>query len=157
MEKQDFIKVVKFVIESKKQRSAWDKGVNSYCFELLENLENSSIYTDCEKVNFATFEKVVLNGAPSWGEYSWGGCSFIYNSDIAEALCSPSELKRSCNGRRNPNSREQWLDVQARALYQACNRLYRACLQVWNGDYQVVNGYFAITKAPKNISVKIAK
>lgn len=30
------------------------------------------------------------------------------------------------NGDRRPNSREEWLDVQARALYQAGARVFRA-------------------------------
>lgn len=66
------------------------------------------------------------NGASDWDQYSWGGSSLIYNSDIAERLCCPSELKKTRNGERRPNSREEWLDTQARALRQAAGRLTRA-------------------------------
>ena len=52
--------------------------------------------------------------------------SIIYDSDIAERLCTPSELKKTRNGERKPNSREEWLDVQARALRQAFSRIYTA-------------------------------
>lgn len=38
-----------------------------------------------------------------------------------------AELKRTDRGMNNPNSRETWLDVQARALYQACNRIRTIC------------------------------
>lgn len=38
-----------------------------------------------------------------------------------------SELKRKHGGMYEPNSRETWLDVQARALYQACNRIRTIC------------------------------
>lgn len=65
--------------------------------------------------------KAMLNGARDWKEFSKGGFSLIYNEDIAKRLCSPSELKKVENGRRNPNSREDWLDVQARALSQAAS------------------------------------
>lgn len=65
----------------------------------------------------------MLNGAQDWGQYSWGGSALIYDGDIAEHLCCPSELKKNRHGERRPNSREEWLDVQARALYQACNRV----------------------------------
>lgn len=44
-----------------------------------------------------------------------------------------SELKKTRHGERRPNSREEWLDTQARALYQACNRvarLYRSIMTV---------------------------
>ena len=66
-----------------------------------------------------------LDGAADWSQYSWGSCSLIYDSDIAERLCCPSELKKTRNGERRPNSREEWLDVQARALRQAANRVCR--------------------------------
>lgn len=68
-------------------------------------------------------EKALLNGADDWNAYSWGGCALCYDGDIAERLCSPSELKKTRNGERRPNSREEWLDVQARALYQAARRV----------------------------------
>lgn len=63
------------------------------------------------------------NGASDWNQYSWGGCSLIYNRDIAERVCNATELKR-CTYRDGslkdqPNGREAWLDVQARALFQA--------------------------------------
>ena len=103
-------------LEKRNDRSAWDKGVNIYAYELVEFIE--TIPTDIKKV-----ETVLLNGAEDWSQYSWGGCSLIYDSDIAERLCTPSELKKTKNGERRPNSREEWLDVQARALYQACNRI----------------------------------
>lgn len=100
-------------LESRKYRSAWDKGVNEYALELIENIDDNETPT----------KEMLLNGARTWNEFSWGGCSLIYNEDIAERLCCPSELKRTKNGQRKPNSREEWLDTQARALYQACNRV----------------------------------
>ena len=71
-------------------------------------------------------EEWLLNGASTWGEYSWGGSALIYNGDVAKRLCNPSELKRTHNGERRPNSREEWLDTQARALAQAAKRLIDA-------------------------------
>ena len=89
-------------------RSAWDKGVLAFALDLLESYEP----------NLITREGL-LNGARNWKEFSYGGCYFIYDCDIAEALCSPSELKKKRGGALPPNSRESWLDVQARALSQA--------------------------------------
>ena len=108
-------------LENMDKRSAWSKGVHTYAVELIEELENIE-----EVCNLNLLKKALLNGASDWAEYSWGGCSLIYNEDIAERLCTPSELKRTRNGERRPNAREQWLDVQARALYQACNRIAKA-------------------------------
>jgi len=68
----------------------------------------------------------LLNGADNWTQYSEGGCALIYDGDIAERTCSPSALKRTRNGERNPNRNETWLDVQTRALNQACSRILKA-------------------------------
>lgn len=115
-------------IAAEKQSSAWDKGVTQYALELVEQLgeqidggyfEESDL-TESKKVRAA-----LLNGAADWSQYSWGGCSLIYDGDIAERLCCPSELKKTRNGERRPNSREEWLDVQARALQRAANRVCR--------------------------------
>lgn len=81
----------------------------------------------------ADFSRALLNGASDWSAYSWGGCSLIYNGDIAARLCAarlccPSELKKTREGERRPNSREEWLDVQARALSQAA-RVVRMAYQ----------------------------
>jgi hypothetical protein len=92
------------------KKSAWRKGVQLYANELLESLRDNDLTATKENI---------LNGARNWEEYSNGGCSLTYNSCIAERLCSPSELKRVKGGERNPNSRESWLDCQARALSQA--------------------------------------
>ena len=64
-----------------------------------------------------------MNGAMDWEDYSYGGCSLIYDGDIAERLCTPSELKKKDGGRLAPNSQESWLDVQTIALRQACIRI----------------------------------
>lgn len=115
-------------IESEKQRSAWDKGVTKYALELVEQLGdqiNGGYFEELDLTESKKVRAALLNGAANWSQYSWGGCSLIYDSDIAERLCSPSELKKTRNGERRPNSREEWLDTQARALFQAANRVCR--------------------------------
>ena len=115
-------------IANEKQRSAWDKGVTEYALELVEQLGEQISNGYFDELDLSDSKKVraaLLNGAENWSQYSWGGCSLIYDGDIAERLCCPSELKKTRNGERRPNSREEWLDVQARALYQAANRICR--------------------------------
>lgn len=115
-------------IESEKQRSAWDKGVTKYALELVEQLGeqiNGGYFEELDLTESKKVRTALLNGAADWSQYSWGGCSLIYDSDIAERLCNPSELKKTRNGERRPNSREEWLDTQARALFQAANRVCR--------------------------------
>ena len=117
---------IKETLETRKDRSAWDKGVTIYALELLEEYAERAAYEGRQAANAAEFKKWLKNGATDWNQYSWGGSSLIYDSDIAERLCCPSELKKTRNGKRRPNSREEWLDTQARALYQAAGRLTRA-------------------------------
>lgn len=112
-------------LEARKDRSAWDKGVTLYAVELVGELEERAEYECRDPEPGKECREWMLNGAQDWSAYSWGGSSLIYNGDIADRLCCPSELKKTRNGERRPNSREEWLDTQARALYQACNRVAR--------------------------------
>lgn len=115
-------------INSDNQRSEWNKGVTAYALELLESLRQTirgGYFAPADLKDPAAIEKALLNGAADWDQYSWGGCSLCYDSDIAARLCTPSELKRTRNGERRPNIREEWLDTQARALYQAARRVKR--------------------------------
>ena len=115
-------------IENEKQRSAWDKVVTAYALELVEQLGEQiggGYFDELELSEPKKVRAALLNGAADWSQYSLGGCSLIYDRDIAERLCCPSELKKTRNGERRPNSREEWLDTQARALFQAANRVCR--------------------------------
>ena len=116
---------IKGLLEARKDRSAWEKGVTLYAVELVEELEERAAYEGRNPAAGEECREWMLNGARDWRGYSWGGSSLIYNGDIAERLCTPSELKKTRHGERRPNSREEWLDTQARALYQACNRVSR--------------------------------
>lgn len=119
------IREIMEAVKAEKIRGAWENGKKVYALELLEELEERSRYEGREPESPEECRKWMLNGAYDWSQYSWGGCSLIYNSDIARRLCSPSELKKTRNGERKPNSREEWLDVQARALFQAANMICR--------------------------------
>ncbi len=111
-------------IENMKARSAWGRGVKEYAYELVEGLEVEEIPADSQEL-----KSLLLNGADTWKQYSCGGSALIYDCDIAERLCTPSEIRRTKGGERKPNSREEWLDVQALALLQAANRICR--LATW--------------------------
>lgn len=112
-------------LEARKERSAWERGVQAYAVDLVDNLQGRAAYEGRTPAPEEVREWL-LNGARNWSEYSWGGSALIYDGDIAANLCTPSELKRTRNGDRRPNSREEWLDVQARALFQAANRVVKA-------------------------------
>ena len=127
MNAKEIINAASTAIENKPARSAWAHGVKAYALELLDNLAelNADKLADPAAVRAA-----LLNGAEDWQEYSRGGCSLIYDPDIAARVCTPSELKRTHNGERYPNSREIWLDVQARALSQAARLVCEAVKEV---------------------------
>lgn len=113
-------------LEARKDRSAWDKGVTAYAVDLLDNYQERAEFEGREAASRKELEEWLLNGASTWEEYSWGGSALIYNGDIAKRLCNPTEFKRTHNGERRPNSQEEWLDTQARALSQAAKRLVDA-------------------------------
>ena len=100
--------------------SKWAQGVNEYAQELKEFLREN---------NLTATKENLLNGASDWEQYSYGGNSLIYDGDIAERLATPSEIKKRTrkDGSFNQmaNANETWLDVQARALYQASRKVIR--------------------------------
>ena len=117
MKKEDYLKNMETAnkifnrIEHLNPRSAWNRGVMRYALELINSIEVGEEIT----------EKKMLNGAKDWKEYSEGGSALIYDELICRRLCTPSEIKKTKDGKRNPNKHETWLDVQARALYQAAH------------------------------------
>jgi len=108
-------------LDNRQCRSAWDKGVLSYAKELVENLKEYAEYDGEEPCNERLLQKAMLNGADNWSQYSWGGCSEIYNGAIAARLCTPSQLKKTRDGEWNLRAGVEWLDLQARALAKAAS------------------------------------
>ena len=113
-------------LKAVKCRSAWSRGVKEYAYMLLNNIFSDKDYKAI--TNFKSLHEALLRSAKNWKRYSYGGCALVPNEQIAKTLCSPSELKKCKNGILRPNKKEQWLDVQARALVQA-ERLIRSCVE----------------------------
>ena len=134
MKNAQFIAALTAQLEAVKNRSAWDRGVQQYAESLVDDLAE---YLDGGWItldNLRTWDgaqSAMLNGANGWTSYSYGGSALIYDYEIAGRLCTPSELKKTRGGERNPNSRETWLDCQARALRQASRRVYAAIRQAF--------------------------
>lgn len=109
-------------------KSAWDKGVYDYAFDILEPLDDELEDIGAERL---------MNGANTWTAYSYGGCALICDNDIAKRMCTPSEYKKYLNA--GPNSKlsdsDYWLgNVQTRALFQAMSRIRRAYTHVKCGN-----------------------
>lgn len=120
-------KTIRAELNARHDRSAWGKAVTLYALDLLDDVQEGADNMERLPLDGAELERWALNGASCWEQYSNGGCSLCYDADIATRVCTPSELKRKHGGTYEPNSRETWLDVQARALYQACNRIRSIC------------------------------
>lgn len=112
---QKLIATIRQQIINYPAKSAWDRGILIYALEIFDNYIEASDNTPNKQVT----KKDLLIGAEDWKQYSRGGFSLIYNEDICKRLCTSSEQKRKRDGDLNPNSNEDWLDVQARALHQA--------------------------------------
>ena len=107
-------------LESEKPaRSAWGRAVQADAVDLVAAVDALEELPTLP----SALTGELLNGASDWDAYSWGGCALIYDTDIAEHYCTPSELRRTRGGERRPNASEEWLDVQARALRQACKHV----------------------------------
>lgn len=105
---------IKKALEKEKARSTWNRGILMYACDILDNMDDVEVT-----------EKILLNGAKDWHQYSEGGCALIYDKLICRRLCSPSEIKKTKDGERRPNKQETWIDVQARALYQAAQLIMK--------------------------------
>lgn len=115
-------RVVELIRALPTARSAWGRGVREYAVDLARDLVDQvrgGYVTRESLTDWTEVRRVLLNGAADWLQYSWGGCTLCYDQDIAARLCSPSEYRRKRGGELRPNAREEWLDVQARALGQA--------------------------------------
>ena len=111
---------IRKAINEKNPRYAWNKGVKAYMLEFLDHVKDYHKLNENDEVRKVTITEL-LNGARDWEQYSYGGCSLIYDEDIAERLCPPSMQKKKDHRRRDT----PWLDVQARALGEAAAALIR--------------------------------
>lgn len=101
-----------------KGRSQWERGVRMYAIDLLEDVKDWK--GGSFEMTRANADEVMLCGARDWLRFSEGAWSLIYSEDIAKRLCPPAEFKRfKARNFPDPNPREGWIQVQARALYQA--------------------------------------
>lgn len=107
------------------------KGVKLYAFDLLDVYKEAVEYAagDGQPILKLT-KKTLLNGASDWREYSYDGSALIFDYDISERLCTPSEWKQCKYGELRPNRGETWLDIQARALLQASCLIQRIASKV---------------------------
>lgn len=125
-------------------KSQWERAVRAYRGELFESIFEMSPKALIRAFRFDTYEgarknieRLLMNGAESWEEYSRGGCSLCYNEDIKERLFSPSIAKKTDFIYQG----KDLLSWQAAALKEAAaeitNRLGFIVDYTENGGYRV--------------------
>ena len=108
------------MIEQTPARSAWKQGVREYAAELFDYYtKESKSLDDNDVLTEVITEEDLLNGAQDWNQYSWHGCSLIYDEDICKRLSTKREYERKHKGELPPGKGAEWLDLQALALMQA--------------------------------------
>ena len=116
MKKQELIKK----LEELRIRSAWMRGVVTIAEMIIEKAET-------EEIEAKEITTIARDGAVNFQQAVYGGCYLTYDQQIAEAFCNKTELKRTHNGTKYPNAKENWLDVQHRGLIQAVLLLEKLC------------------------------
>lgn len=115
-------------------RSTWNKGIKSWALDLLEDVEDAGFTVFS---SFKEFKETALNGAENWAQYCYGGCALIYDADIMKTFCTPSEIKRYTRkdgSLKDPNKNEIWMDIQARAAFQASIMINMAFISASRGS-----------------------
>ena len=124
------IQAVANEVMNNKTRSAWSKGVQAYALDILANFEEWRKWNEENGESVPELdERTALNGASDWSAWSYGGCGLVYDSEIAERLCTPSEMRKlqyKTGGMRYPAPCTNWLDVEARAARQAWQMIAKA-------------------------------
>lgn len=121
------IQAVANEVKNTKTRSAWSRGVKAYALEMLERFEEWRRWNEENGESVPELdERTALNGARDWSAWAYGGCGLVYDAYIAERLCTPSELRKLQGGTRVPAGAATWLDVEARATFQAWRMIAEA-------------------------------
>ena len=110
-------------VNSKNYKQAYREVKNEFIKDTLNTLFNieynyhdmklTDIVYDDMTLNRDIIQEIMLNGAVSWAEWSFGGCGMVYTSDLQEAFNKPKW------------SGTKLLELQARcyreASFEVCN------------------------------------
>ena len=123
----------------KLRKSAWNNGLKQY---MRDFIDYDDILFDklVKSQNFDEFKQILLNGANSWTHHSWSGCSLCYNYDILKRLFPANIIKRYQNC--SMVNGMELLDIQAKALNQACKKLYNIMFVYSQLDTETRKKYF---------------
>ena len=124
------ILVKKIELEYKYARSHWRRGVIDTALDLIDDIDGEVLLNIVLSTSLKEQRKILLNGAEDEKQYSYSGNMLIYDQDIAERFCTPSDLKKKKGGILPPKKNRTWLDVQARAICHAMMVIFDATYKV---------------------------
>lgn len=120
---KDYIRCLVETAHQRKNVSCWNRGVKFYALWLIDKLTDDycmlfDTQAELEKC-IKIFKKILLNGDENWYQYSCSGRVYVCYNEIAGALCTPSEYRKTKGGEKRLHHSKSWLVVQAQALLQA--------------------------------------
>lgn len=130
------ILIEKIKLEYEYAHSHWRRGVIDTALDLIDDIDGEDLLDLVLCSSLKDTRKILLNGAEDEKEYSYNGNLLCYDQQIASRYCTPSELKKKKGGILEPNKQEIWLDVQARAIYQAMRIVQEAS---WKAKFEIEN------------------
>lgn len=117
-------------IENEQPKSQYEKAKKYYALEICDNIKNHYNFRNLDKnlENVENLQEYAMNGADSWSQYSWGGCSLVYNEDILQNIFCKSIAKKYQNA--DTVRGIHLLDYQANALVKAFSHIKRILKQI---------------------------
>lgn len=123
------------ILASKLVRGAKNKAVREYALEILDRVITDGDDERREHWSIDKLRDLLLNGAfdyykpydeqAHWKRYSEGGCSLIWNIEIAQRVCTDNQYKKLEDKINSGNDTHDWVMIQAGALYEAALLIYK--------------------------------
>lgn len=123
---QEQLSKIQYLAESRLHGIAWESGVRKYIKEILAKAIELSGGKISTIKSVQDFRKFLLCNMRDARQYSKSGLSLTASDDIELRLCTLSELQKCIKGYGEPSSKEDWFEVQTRAIQQAIELLVEA-------------------------------
>ena len=107
------------VLNTASRRTAWERGVLRYAYDLFGAYVDSLGIHDLQVRIGKISEADLLRGAESWQQYSAMGRALIWDRDICLRLGTKYQIQKTERGQKQPARGDTWAELQAKALGEA--------------------------------------
>lgn len=107
------------VLNTASRRTAWERGVLRYAYDLFGAYVDSLGIHDLQVRIGKISEADLLRGAESWQQYSAMGRALIWDRDICLRLGTKYQIQKTERGQKQPARGGTWAELQAKALGEA--------------------------------------